>query len=664
MALSYYEYTADGVQQQYTSPPYLDPSHIQVSVGGTVIASSYYTLTVTSLTFNIPPVSGTVIRIARKTSQDQRLTNYEDASLLTADVMDADATQLFYMAQEAIDTASETNIASSTFYSSSTIPPDTANLGDLWYDAANKYLKIYNGTQWDLATPSNETFTYESSVFNDTEATLTYINVANLNLDIFVFLNGVKQVRADSKANLTATDPKDFFVDLDNNRVYFARLVTNDVVQVILAASDIGTNNHTQLETYTATANQTLFTLTNTYIPTTNTLSVYVNGVRQSAYTETNATTVTFTNGLSAGDEVTFITNQYQVSQGFTAAENVTYTPVGSSTATTVKNLLDNAALNPNLLINGGFEIWQRGTSFTNTQPTSFGVNYVTDRWLQGITGGSGGQLLTTREVFSSAQTEVPNNPKYYTKLTGNSLVTNTSGGVSFDQNIEDVRTCAGKKVTVTFYAKTSSALGRPMAVGTYQKFGGTGSASVVQAAQVVTLTTSWQKFSLTFDVPSISASTVLSAGNFLGLYTRLTSKGADNSLVGLATEIPDLGSDSVSIAQVKLEEGSNFTGWPHVDPATELVKCKRYYDYGTVRLYGNSLSVLGLVTGQLIPISMRKKPYVILNPWDSSNINQVYLEYPDGFTNQESDAVTIFARGSAVGDAYTNVGWTADAEF
>ena len=138
------EYTGDGGQIQYTTPPHIDPAHIYVALGGTIIASSNYSIEGTTLTFTTAPVLDTLIRIGRKTSQETRLTDYQDASLLTADALDRDANQLFYMAQEAIDTASETNIASSTFYSATTTPPDTANLGDLWYDAANKYLKIYN----------------------------------------------------------------------------------------------------------------------------------------------------------------------------------------------------------------------------------------------------------------------------------------------------------------------------------------------------------------------------------------------------------------------------------------------------------------------------------------------------------------------------------------
>ena len=340
MALSYYEYTADGTQVNYASKLYVEEAHLVVSFDGTVQAASTYTVSGTTLTFNSPPPTGTVIRIGRNSNQDARLTNYEDASLLTADVMDDDANQLFFMAQEAIDTASETNVGVQKFYNASATAPVAPAIGNLWYDTYNKYLKIYNGTQWDLATPSNETYTFDNSSFVVEGVNYHYIYVANLTQDAFVFLNGVKLVEGSTQTSVVrAVDPTDYYLDLANNRVYFATLDAADVVEIVIAPADLGTNNNTQLETFTATAGQTIFNLTKSYIPATNTLHVYVNGVRQSAYTETNTTTVTFTNGLSVGDEVTFITNQYQVAQGFTAAENVTYTPTGG-TATTVSNHL------------------------------------------------------------------------------------------------------------------------------------------------------------------------------------------------------------------------------------------------------------------------------------------------------------------------------------
>ena len=60
----------------------------------------------------------------------------------------------------------------------------------------------------------------------------------------------------------------------------------------------------------TATAGQTVFTLGFTYTVGDNSLNVLVNGSKQIAglnYTETNATTITFIDGLNVGDVVEFI---------------------------------------------------------------------------------------------------------------------------------------------------------------------------------------------------------------------------------------------------------------------------------------------------------------------------------------------------------------------
>ena len=58
-------------------------------------------------------------------------------------------------------------------------------------------------------------------------------------------------------------------------------------------------------EEHTATADQTVFTLTSL---STSGVHVYVSGVRQShsAYTETDSTTITFSEGLNVGDKVLF----------------------------------------------------------------------------------------------------------------------------------------------------------------------------------------------------------------------------------------------------------------------------------------------------------------------------------------------------------------------
>jgi hypothetical protein len=63
-------------------------------------------------------------------------------------------------------------------------------------------------------------------------------------------------------------------------------------------------------QTITATAGQTLFTLSGSYDPGTSDLQVYVNGLLLQVtadYAETSSTSFTFTSGLSAGDEVTVL---------------------------------------------------------------------------------------------------------------------------------------------------------------------------------------------------------------------------------------------------------------------------------------------------------------------------------------------------------------------
>lgn len=99
-----------------------------------------------------------------------------------------------------------------------------------------------------------------------------------------------------------------------------------------------------QQEIQTATAGQTVFTLTTTqYQPGTNTLAVFVDGINQYGpgaqyqYLETNSITVTFLTPLSGGEEVKFTTSQL-VSSNSTGANQVGYLPSGAgAVATTVQ---------------------------------------------------------------------------------------------------------------------------------------------------------------------------------------------------------------------------------------------------------------------------------------------------------------------------------------
>ena len=94
-------------------------------------------------------------------------------------------------------------------------------------------------------------------------------------------------------------------------------------------------------EIQTATANQTVFTLTTmAYQPGTNSLSVFVDGVNQYgpgaqyAYVETDSTTVTFEAGLHVGAQVKFTTTAIN-SSSYGNAFQVSYTPPFTNSVTT-----------------------------------------------------------------------------------------------------------------------------------------------------------------------------------------------------------------------------------------------------------------------------------------------------------------------------------------
>ena len=97
-----------------------------------------------------------------------------------------------------------------------------------------------------------------------------------------------------------------------------------------------------------------------------------------------------------------------------------------------------------NYLINGNFDIWQRGASF------SFSSNsvYTADRFKIGAASGS-----FARQAFTLGQTEVPYEPSYYGRWT----ISSNSQNYEMHQRIEDVRSLAGQTATLSFYARRPS---------------------------------------------------------------------------------------------------------------------------------------------------------------------------------------------------------------
>jgi len=220
-----------------------------------------------------------------------------------------------------------------------------------------------------------------------------------------------------------------------------------------------------------------------------------------------------------------------------------------------------------NKIINGDFDIWQRGITASNPNNA-----YVADRWSTN-TNASGASWSVSRQAFAPGQTQVPGNPKYFHRLSVTAL---GSGGTFYSRatRIEGVQTFAGKRVTLTFYAKSNVAT--TIGPDLTQFFGSGGSANVPTYPAQLNITTAWQKFSVVADLPSIAGKTV-----------------GDGDFLFVALNQPSVIA-SVDIAHVSLVEGDATA---EVDPFSprhvgqEQALCDRYYQLHEGTFYAFSAS-------------------------------------------------------------------------
>lgn len=207
-----------------------------------------------------------------------------------------------------------------------------------------------------------------------------------------------------------------------------------------------------------------------------------------------------------------------------------------------------------NLIINGNFDIWQRG--ITNLGPNSGA--FIADRFRCDWNGNAGVNI--SRQNFVLGQTEVPNEPRYFLRW---QQITAGAGANThkISQAIESVRTLAGKLATVTFWAKAD--IVRQVTVTVAQFFGG-GSEPVVTTVGSFQLSSSWARYSATVQVPSIAGKTLGAAGN---------------DCLRLAFDLPLNVLQTIDLAQVQLEEGPVSTPFEFRTPADELMLCQRYFE-------------------------------------------------------------------------------------
>ena len=244
---------------------------------------------------------------------------------------------------------------------------------------------------------------------------------------------------------------------------------------------------------------------------------------------------------------------------------------------------------NRNKIINGDMSIWQRGTTASYSVTST---KYDTaDRWLMRSTGTS--DVTTSQQSFTVGQTDVPNNPKYFYRWN----ITSWTASTGLLQNrIEDVASVSGGTYTLSFWAKCSAA--QDVTPSFIQYFGSGGSTSVTTTNSAISLSTSWQKFTSTVAIPSVSGKTISGGNDYLAIQIAMPAAVS-----------------TVDIALVQLEAGTVATPFEHRSYGTELALCQRYcFVYKPSSNYAPYLMAHGINTTQMrgllkFPQTMRSSP-------------------------------------------------------
>lgn len=286
-------------------------------------------------------------------------------------------------------------------------------------------------------------------------------------------------------------------------------------------------------------------------------------------------------------------------------------------------------------LINGNFDVWQRGTSVSLTDATQ---HFQADRWMDYVdkNGGTLPTLTRSRQLQTSGDIL---GSYYYSRLTTNGAGTSLGTGSShryFERIENGVRNLCGasKKVTVSFWARSSIASKR-VCVSLRQNYGTGGSPTAEEPilGTPVTLTTTWTRYTSTFTTNTLVGKTFGTANDDyleMDIYNMWGTVFGNSYIQNGVTAETYVGSGTIDIAQVQLCAGDVALPFMPKSYEEELRACQRYcFVPNTENVYsivsfGSAVSTTVVSTFINLPCEMRIAPsltatYTDWNIWDTN---------------------------------------------
>jgi hypothetical protein len=223
-----------------------------------------------------------------------------------------------------------------------------------------------------------------------------------------------------------------------------------------------------------------------------------------------------------------------------------------------INDAYDAGALsNRNLVINGDFQIAQRGTSHTYSNNQS-GYHSL-DRIYSGCFS-SGGTLALSQQHAGYDNVDAL---KFLRATTAGTV---GAGATVYSQHsIEGIEQFSNKQVTISFMVKANASTTFQLRREYYYGSGGT--STEYSGFLDVPVTTSWTKFTHTFSAVDFSSKTIGSSNYYALMFYWSTSQGSNKVRDG-----------NIDITNIQLEVGDTATPFEHRSYGDELAKCHRYF--------------------------------------------------------------------------------------
>jgi len=313
----------------------------------------------------------------------------------------------------------------------------------------------------------------------------------------------------------------------------------------------------------------------------------------------------------------------------------------------------DPVFVSKNQIINGNYDVWQRGTAFAGVTGTN---RYLADRWAHftdaaTIAAGGAPRYTVSRFNFDAGQTEVAGDPVYYLGLTfehgGSGTTGFHSGGdpgisgyfMGIENRLENPDRFLGETLRVDGYIKSSTGC----TLSFYLKRSHDGTTYDIEEFGTHALSSSWQSFGSDHVVAALGKTASLdSTEGYVAVGVKLTN-------------LPT--GDGINMANFRVfsAQGATLVGTPFrekTDPEEERLKCSRFYQrtYGLDETDG-SLTTYSYFIPSFNPLRFSVSPTPGLS---GGHASEYYHQFPVPM-RKEPASVAIYSPTSGVANEAYN---------